>query len=283
MHLSVLYTPATPRWSELLHPLAPIQSLWRHRGLIGLLTLRDLRTRYRGSVLGIAWSLLTPLLLLAVYAFAFGLVLPARWPVTASSVPVPLILFCGVACFGFFAECLQRAPGLVVTQPQFVKKVVFPLEVLPVTLGVSAALHWVVHGALLLAALGVCGVGWSRQFLCLPVVLLPLLFLCLGAGWLLAAVGVFFRDTQNLIGPATTVLMFLSPVFYPLEQLPASWQLFLRCNPLTTILENVRRVLLWQQPPEWGWLLATTAVSFLFMALAFACFGRLKRAFADVV
>jgi lipopolysaccharide transport system permease protein len=279
----VLRAPVVPGWSELLHPTTWAACLWRQRGLIGLLTLRDIRTRYRGSVLGIAWALVTPLLMLVVYAFAFGLVFPARWPVGAEKVPVALTLFCGMAFFGLFAECLQRAPGLIVTQPQFVRKVVFPLEILPATLLGSALWHWSIHLILLLLALLIAGVGWSWQLLWLPLVLLPLLFLCLGIGWLLAALSVFFRDVQNLVGPAVTVLTFLSPVFYPLRQLPELWQTLLRCNPLTTILENARRLLLWQEPPEWDWLLAVTLGCFLFMSVSFACFGRLKRAFADAV
>jgi lipopolysaccharide transport system permease protein len=283
MGMIALRATAVPRWADLLHPGTLMACLWKHRGLIGLLTLRELRTRYRGSVLGIAWALVIPLLMLAVYAFAFGLVFPAKWPVTAGTIPVALTLFCGMAFFGLFAECLQRAPSLVASQPQFVKKVVFPLEILPATVLGSALLHWCVHGLLLLLALLLTGVSWSVQLLWLPLVLLPLVFLCLGVGWLLSAVGVFVRDVQNLVGPLATVLTFLSPVFYPLRQLPEAWQMLLRLNPLTTILENARRLLLWHEPPEWEWLLAVTLVTFLFMCVAYACFGRLKRAFADVV
>ena len=202
-------------------PLEMFVSAWRHRDLIGQMIHRDVTGRYRGSILGIVWSFFNPVLMLAVYTFVFSVVFKARWQVGSDNqTEFAIVLFAGMIVFGVFSECVNRAPGLILNNPNYVKKVVFPLEIMPwVSLG-SAFFHALVSlGVLLLFSLIVSQSCPWTVFL-LPAVLLPLALLVLGLGWFFSSLGVYLRDVGQTIGLVTTVLMFLSPVFYPVTAIP---------------------------------------------------------------
>ena len=266
-------------------PLAPLRAAWRHRHLIAQLTRREIEGRYRGSWLGAAWALMHPLLLLTVYTFVFGVVFQARWPGLAldDRGAFAAVLFCGMLTFGVFAECLQRAPGLVVGQPNLVKKVVFPLDVLPwVSLG-AALFHAGVGLAVLLAFRALTGGGLPPALVLLPALVGPLALLALAAGWLFGALGVFVRDVGQSVGLATTVLMFLSPVFYPASALPPAYQGWLWLNPLTALIEAVRQVVLWNEVPAAGPVLALWGGAAVAAWLAHAFFEACRQGFADVM
>ena len=270
--------PASPR--------AFLASAWTHRGLIGALTRREVIGRYHGSVLGLAWSFFNPLLMLVVYTFVFSEVLKVRWNAPGagdSRTDFAIILFAGLIVFGIFAECVNRAPTLVLSNPNYVKKVVFPLEILPwVALG-SALFHAVVSlAALLLVELWARhGLPWTA--LTLPLLLVPLVLFVMGLAWLLASLGVFLRDVGQVMGVVTTVLMFVSPVFYPISSLAPKYQQWLQWNPLTFVVEESRGVLIFGLAPDWarwGWMLAAS----LAVAWAgFAWFQKTRRGFADVM
>ena len=265
-------------------PHALFASLWNNRELIVQLTRREVLSRYRGSILGLAWSFFNPLLMLVVYTFVFSVIFKARWgPGDESKADFAIVLFVGLIIHGLFAECLNRAPGLILANVTYVKKVVFPLEILPWVAAGSALFHSAVSIAVLLAAQLVVqqALAWTIFFL--PIVLLPLLFATMGLAWFLSSIGVYMRVIGQTIGIFTTVLLFLSPVFYPVDVLPENYRILLLLNPLTFVIGDARRVLIWGQPPDWTGLMIYAAASFVVAWLGFGWFQRTRRGFADVV
>ena len=280
-----VYTPVAPSVLRFINPLGLLANLWRHRDLISQFTVREVLGRYRGSYVGILWNLLHPLLMLAIYMFVFGSVLQIKWSLgeVGTRWEGILNLLCGLTLFNIFGECLNRSPGLVVGNPSYVKKVVFPLEILPVCVLGAALLQALIMLALVvvLAFWRIEAVGWTAALF--PLVLAPLLFLSLGAGWFFAAAGAFFRDIAYAVQILTQILLFASAVFFPVERVPAKYQWVMLANPLAGVLENGRRMLLRGQQPEWAWLLGVTGFSFLFMLAGYVFFMKSKRAFGDVV
>lgn len=260
-------------------------SLWRNRELIMQLTRRDVLGRYRGSLLGLAWSFFNPLFMLAVYTFVFSVVFKARWGVGEpdSRMQFALILFAGVIVHSLLAEAINKAPGLILGHANYVKRVVFPLEILPwVVLG-SSLFHAVVSLAILLLAQTAFGGGVPVTAALLPLVLLPLLPMAMGFCWWLAATGVFIRDIAQVTGILTTVLMFLAPVFYPMSSLPEPLRPWLYLNPLTFIIEQARAVLFTGVQPDWTGLLLYFLMAMGVAALGFRWFQMSRKGFADVV
>ncbi|MBK1709918.1 ABC transporter permease [Marichromatium gracile] len=266
-------------------PSALPASLWRNRGLVLQLVRRDISSRYRGSWLGLAWSVLNPVLMLLVYSFVFSVVFKARWggPVEDGHAAFGLVLFAGLIVHALFSEVANRAPRLILDNVSYVKRVVFPLEVLPwVALG-SALFHMGISLVVLLAGQWLLTQSLPWTALLLPVVVAPLLLVTLGCGWFLAATGVYLRDIGQSIGLLTTVMLFLSPTFYPLSALPELGQTLLYLNPLTLVIEESRRVLLFGQLPHWGGLLVYSVISVMVAWGGFWWFQRARRGFADVV
>lgn len=259
-------------------------SLWRNRALVGMLAKRDALGRYRGSALGILWSFFNPLLMLAVYTFVFSGVFKARWAVGSGSTgEYALVLFAGLLIFTLFAECLTRAPSLILTNVNYVKKVAFPLEILPWVTFVSALFHLAIGlGVWLLFYVILFGTPPATAFM-LPVVLLPLALIVMGLAWFLAALGVYLRDVAQVVGIATSALIFLSPIFYPLSALPEKLRPILFLNPLTLAVEQTRGVLVWGQLPDGAAFGIFLAVGVVIASLGFAFFQKTRRGFADVL
>lgn len=261
------------------------KSLWRHRALIVQLTRREVLGRYKGSVLGMAWSFFNPVFMLAVYTFVFSVVFQARWGAGASEsrTQFAVVLFVGMIVHGLFAEVLNRSPGLVLANANYVKKVVFPLEILPVV-GMGAALFHsgVSLGVLLLAFWLFNGyVHWT--VLLAPLVMLPLVVLTLGLAWLFASMGVFLRDMGQTIAIATMVMMFLAPVFYPVTALPPEYRPWIMANPLTFIIEQMREVLIWGRLPHWSGLALYTLGAAAAAWAGYAWFQKTRKGFSDVL
>lgn len=259
---------------------------WRERRLIGQLVRREVLGRYRGSVVGLAWSLLHPLLMLAVYTFVFSVVFEAKWPGALGGegrLRFALLLFLGVVCHGLVAEAITRAPTLVIGNANYVKKVVFPLEVLAISLVGSAAFHAVISLLILLVAKAAWDGGLPPTVVWLPVVLAPLVLFALGFSWLFAALGVFLRDLQQLSGLVATLLMFLAPVFYPATALPEAYRGWLYANPITVAIEQGRVVLFSGQAPDAMLLGVYWLASAVVLCFGYWCFQRFRRGFADVL
>jgi lipopolysaccharide transport system permease protein len=278
-------TTSQPKSTAGLSPAAMVASFVRHRVLIGQVAKRDVASRYKGSYLGLLWSLITPLMMLAVYAFVFSVIFKSRWGTSAdqSKVDFALTLFCGLLVYNVFAETISRAPTLVTGNPGYVKKVVFPLETLPVAALFTALVNGGASVVILLIAWVAVHHSVSATIWLFPVTLLPLCLLSLGLAWFLSALGVFIRDIAHPVGVLVQVLLFMSGIFFPLSQLPPAYQSILKLNPLVTMLENVRRTLIWGQQPNWKWWLIAMAGSLVVMQVGYYWFMRSRKAFADVI
>ena len=257
--------------------------LWRHRSLAAELVKREFQGRYQGSFGGIAWSFAQPLFLLAVYTVAFGVILKARWGFGGGPAEYALMLFAGLIIFNAFSECLAKSPTLIVANPNLVKKVVFPLEILVWVVALTIIFHaliaiavWLVGYALLL------GVPKPTAFL-FPLVLVCFFPLLLGIGWLLSALGVMVRDVSQLTALISHALLFLTPIFYSVDAAPPVLQHLLMANPLTFVVEQLRLVLFIGQMPSFRGLATYFALSCLFAWAALAAFRKLRPNFSDML
>lgn len=259
-------------------------SFWRNRGLIRSLVHREVVGRYKGSMLGIVWSLITPVFMLAVYTFVFSIIFKARWNAGSDSkTEFALVLFAGLLVFNLFSECINRAPSLVLNNANYVKKVVFPLEVLPWVAMGSALFHFSVSFIVWLIAYFIL-VGIPQWTIVLsPLVVAPLIFFVMGMSWALASLGVFLRDVNQVVGIAVQILMFMTPIFYPASALPQHFQKAMYLNPLTPPIEMMRDVMYWGRVPSLQiWLLVSLA-SIAAAILGFAWFQKTRKGFADVL
>lgn len=250
------------------------------------LIARDITARYRGSVLGILWSLVTPLAMLAVYSLVFGSVLGTRWNGAAVDTGMKgfaIILFAGLIVFQLFADVITRAPTLVLSNVSYVKKVVFPLEILPVVALGSAIFHMGVSLAVLLAFMLTVEGHVPVTAGLLPAVLVPFSIMILGLGWFLASLGVYLRDASQVVGTVVTALMFLSPILFPSSALPEWIQPWLVLNPLTLPVEQTRNVLLWGNAPDWTALALYGICASAVAAAGVAWFQATRKGFADVL
>jgi lipopolysaccharide transport system permease protein len=266
-------------------PTEMFASLWRNRALIRSLVKREVVGRYKGSMLGIFWSLANPIFMLLVYTFVFSVVFKARWGAggSDSKTEFALVLFAGLIVFNLFAECISKAPGLILANTNYVKKVIFPLEVLPwVSMG-SAIFHFLVSlGVWVVAYLVLFGLPhW--HFLLLPLVLVPFVLFVMGLSWGLASLGVYLRDVGQIIGVVVTMLMFLSPIFYPASSLPPAYQALIFLNPLTAPIEMVRDLMYWGKLPSMILLGLYSVGAFGIAVLGFAWFQKTRKGFADVL
>jgi lipopolysaccharide transport system permease protein len=259
-------------------------SVWRNRSLVKALVQREVVGRYRGSFMGIFWSFFNPVFMLIIYTFVFSVVFKARWNAGSDSkTEFALVLFAGLIVFNLFAECFNRAPGLILANVNYVKKVVFPLEILPwVALG-SAMFHAMISlGVWIIAYIILFSVPHITVLL-LPLVVLPLLLLIIGLTLGLASLGVYLRDVSQFISIITTVLMFLSPIFYPASALPDKYRHLLLFNPLTTAIEQTRDVLFWGRVPDMTILSVYLFLAALIAWLGFVWFQKTRKGFADVL
>ena len=267
-----------------ISPKQLLVSIDINKALIASLVKRDILARYKGSALGLVWALLHPVFMMLVYTFVFSVVFKARWNAGSDSkTEFALVLFAGLLVYNFFAECVNKSPGLVVANSNYVKKVVFPLEILPLVLVGSALFH-----------LGISLVVWFVTYIVffgfpqltsmlIAIVLIPLVFLTMGLCWFFCSLGVYLRDIAQIIGILTTMLMFLSPIFYPASSLPTDYQFLFYWNPLTVVIETARDVLYWGKYPNWSVWLLQTMVSFAVACAGFAWFQKTRKGFADVL
>jgi lipopolysaccharide transport system permease protein len=270
---------------RLIDPLTPYRALGRHFALVAQMARRDIIGRYRGSFVGLLWSFFNPLLMLMIYTFVFGVIFKSRWNEQAGvgHFQFATILFAGLNMNSLFTECANRAPTLILENTNFVKKVVFPLETLAWSAIGSALFHLLISTmVLLIIEWMVSGsIPWT-------VVLFPLVVACFlpfvaGTIWLLASLGVFLRDLKQATGIITTALMFLAPIMYPKEIIPAQFRDWMYLNPLTLIVEASRDVLIWGRQPAWEMLAPYALFSAFFAWMAFAWFQRSRKGFADVL
>ncbi|WP_226505259.1 ABC transporter permease [Pseudomonas sp. MWU16-30317] len=262
-----------------------LRSMWVHRHLISQMTKREVIGRYKGSVMGILWSFASPILLLVIYTLVFSVVFKARWGTgePGSKSEFAILLFTGMIIHSLFAETLMRAPSLILQNVSYVKKVVFPLEILPVVAMGTSFFHAVVSAGVLLAAQFIVNgaVPWTAIFL--PAIVAPLIVLSLGIAWILASLGVYLRDVAHPIGLLMTLLLFASPVFYPISALPPDFQSWLMLNPLTFIIEQARGILIYGSLPDLRGLLVYSCIAISFAWVGYCWFQKTRKGFANVL
>jgi lipopolysaccharide transport system permease protein len=269
---------------RLIDPLIPYRALSRHFALVMQMARRDVVGRYRGSFVGLLWSFFNPLLMLMIYTFVFGIIFKSRWnDQVTGHFEFAVILFAGLNINSMFTECANRAPTLIVENTNFVKKVVFPLEILSwSTLG-SALFHLLVSTLVLLIISLFAKGSLPWTIVLFPIVIASFLPFVAGTIWLLASLGVFLRDLKQATGIITTALMFLAPILYPKEFIPEPYRDWMYLNPLTVIVEASQNVLVWGKPPSWLHLGIYSVSACLFAWFAFAWFERSRKGFADVL
>jgi lipopolysaccharide transport system permease protein len=261
-----------------------ILSIRKNGSLINVLIKREILGRYKGSLFGVLWSFMNPLLMLLIYTFVFSIVFKARWSGgSGSTAEFALILFAGLIIFNLFAECLNRSPGLILANVNYVKKVIFPLEILPIiSLGTAIFHAGVSYVVWLITYMFFYGLP-HPTVLFIPFVIIPLVFFILGITWIFSSLGVYIRDLTQIIGIFTTILMFLSPIFYPISALPERFQSYAKFNPLASIIEQTRKVLFWGDAPDFFQYLSCLAISILVAILGFIFFQKTRKGFADVI
>jgi lipopolysaccharide transport system permease protein len=274
---------------EALSPVTLVRNLWEYRELIKQFSIRETVARHKGTHLGIAWTVGQPLLTLAVFTLLFTSVFEVRWNTKLSGemkIDYALNFFAGFVLYAVFSETVGRAPGLILEKPNFVRKVVFPLEILPVAaLGASLVYALMGVGVLLVAALVLAG-HFSVTLWLFPLTLIPLAALTLGLSWFLCALGVFIRDIKHVVAVVLQLLFFVTPIMYPLDMVQeklGDWAWIMYLNPLTPILEDGRRTLLLGQPPHWLGLAISTLIGLFVMQAGYAWFRRSRQGFADVL
>jgi len=258
--------------------------LKQHFPLIFRMIKREVIGRYRGSFFGLLWSFITPIIMLSIYTFVFSFVFKARWGIESSDpYEFAVMLFSGLIVFNLFSESITRAPSLILNNVNYVKKVIFPLEILPwVSLG-SAVFHALISFLVLFLFLAILGHPFSLAMLWLPIILLPFLLLVMGLSWFLASLGVFVRDIGQVIGMLMTVFMFMCPIFYPLSALPESIAQYLYLNPLTLIVDQVRTVLITAGQPDWLKLGYYSLIAIFCAWSGWFWFIKTRKGFADVL
>lgn len=257
-----------------------------HSSLISQLTRRAIYERYRGSVLGILWTFLTPLMMLTIYTFVFGTIFKARWQVadgTGDTGEFAVILFAGLIVHGLFADVVLQAPNLITGNVNFVKKVIFPLQVLSVVSVASALFQTFISLIVLFLFMLFLTGTLPITLLWLPVILLPFLLMLLGFSWFFSALGVYLRDINQVLAPMVIAALFLSPTFFPLSAMPAAFRPYLYLNPITLIVEQARGVIIFGSTPDFMSLAVYTAVAIVVCGIGYFWFHKTRKGFADVL
>lgn len=262
-----------------------IHSIYKQRHLIHQMAKREILSKYRGSSLGLLWSVITPIVMLTIYTFLFSVVFKAKWNVggNESKYEFAIVLFAGLLTHAFLAEVLNKSPSLITSNVNYVKKVVFPLEIMAVINICVCIFNTLISVVVLLVAILIIKHSLPITALLLPIVLIPLIVLASGLSWLLASLGVYIRDIGQSITILTTILTFLSPIFYPASAVPVVLRPWLLLNPLTFIIEQVRNVLIWGAVPDFKGLAIYLLCSLIVCWAGYYWFQKTRKGFADVL
>lgn len=274
-----------PRYNQSISLIKLANTILINRNVISQLTIRESTGKYKGSIIGLGWSLFNPILMLSVYTFVFSVIFKSRWPESSnqSQFDYAIIMFVGIIIHGILSEVLNKSATLITSNVNYVKKVVFPLEVLPIISLGSALFHACISLLVLLVAYLLVNGELHITIFILPIIILPFLLLVLGLAWITSSLGVFIRDTNQAISIITLVTLFLAPVFYSVEAVPEKYRLLLEINPLTFIIEQARNVIIFGIQPNWIGLLIYSAASLCVFWLGYIWFQKTKKGFADVI
>lgn len=267
--------------ADLVNVPKTVATLIRYREAIRILTWRDFHARYRGSIFGILWAVVQPLLMMLAYTLVFSYFLKVRFGSSDSPTVFAVYLLCGLVPWNAFAEGINSACSLIRISPNLVKKVVFPVEVLPVNLTLVTMIQQLIGLGLLLMLVLVIGNGLTLWILLLPFFLLLQFMLQTGLSWLLASLSVFIPDFRQATSLFTLLLMFITPIFYPETLIPERFRFLVTLNPMAQIVGMYRRVLMEGLPPTLEQILWAGGMSLLFWMVGFVWFNRTKHAFPD--
>ncbi len=256
-----------------------MNSVFKHRYMLLHLIKRDVLLRYRGAYFGLLWIFLNPLIMLAIFTFVFSQIFQARWPIQTSDIPFALNLFCGLIAFNIFGETVSRAPVAIRSYPNYVKKIIFPVEILPLVPLGSSLIHGLFSTAILVGALAWTG-NLHISLLLFPFLLLPLIMIAIALTWFLAAWGVFIKDMSQIVPVFVQMLMFLSPVFYPAQAVPEALRSFYTLNPLSSVIEALRAAIAGVAIDWSSWSVALV-LGFLAFFLGYTFFNHSRDEFAD--
>lgn len=261
-----------------------LKTLYKNKYLLGQLVKREIQQRYQGSVLGILWSILVPVLMLIIYTFFFSEVFQAKWNIDVDDkYQFALVLFCGLSAFNLVSEVMSRSTGLIVMNTNYVKKVIFPLEILPIATVFSSLFNCVISYAILIVAKIIIYHNASSTLYMIFIPFIPLLILSGGLGLLISAISVYLKDVGNVISVLVTVLMYVSPIFFPLDSVPDNFKVMCEINPMTYIIENFRNVVLYGQGVNWNYFLVSCGIALGIYLIGKEVFMRAKEGFADVL
>ena len=278
-------SPKGESFAKFFNPFQIIIHLWQYRDLIIQLTRREVISRYKGSIIGLGWAVIHPLLMLSVYTYVFSIVFSSRWKHEPGEIDTPfvLILFIGLITFQIFSEAINSAPSLVLDNANYVKKVIFPLEILVVIKCLSTLINAFFSLAALIIGFLLLMHFLHWTILLLPIVWLPMIFFTMGCGYFLSSLGVFIRDLNSSISILTTMLFFLTPVFYSTHAVPEQFRFFYQINPIAIFINDSRRVMLWGLLPDWPSFFVGMTCSLFTLVLGFVFFMKSKKGFADVI
>ena len=276
------------RFLKLLNPISMIRDLYRHRELIHNLIKREIRSSYQGSFLGVLWTLILPLMMLLIYTYVFSVVFQAKWSTSGIIQQTPqgefaLILYAGLTPFTFFSTVITRAPSMVLSVPNYVKRVIFPLEILPIVVVGSALFSSLISVGLILIGSLFIYQTIPMTFWLLPLAYLPLTLITIGLAWFLASLGVYIRDVGQIVNVVVQILFFMSPIFYSADSVPEHLQFIVVLNPLSSIIDGFRRVMIFNQSLDWLTWAVVLVISICFAVLGYAWFIATKKGFADVL
>jgi lipopolysaccharide transport system permease protein len=267
-----------------ISPRAMFDSFLTNRSMIAMLIKRDILSRYRGSMFGIVWSLLLPLSMLIINTFVYSIIFKSKWSAEGeTTVAFALILFTGTLVFSLFSECMSRSCTLITSHTSYVKKVIFPIEILPFVLLGSAFFQLVVGFCmwLLFYFLSIGIPYWTAFYF--PLLLIPFIAFILGFSWFFSALGVYVRDIAHAMAVIVTIFMFMTPIFYPLSAVPPALRVCFYFNPLTFLVEQTRTVLIWGRVPSFSGLALYSLVGFASAWVGFIWFQKTRQGFADVI
>jgi lipopolysaccharide transport system permease protein len=267
-----------------LNPLNIFGNLWKHRELIRTFAKREVISKYKGSFLGSMWSFINPLLMLIVYTFVFSEIFNAKWNTASNSkVEFAIIIFCGLITFSIFGDVISRSPYLILGNANYVKKVVFPLEILPVVALGSAVINSLISLAILILCIGIFMhmVHWTLVFI--PLVLSPLMLLSVGLGWFLSSLGVYLRDIAQIVTVAVQALMLLSPIMYPATLIPKDLRFLYYLNPIGYVVEDMRKIIIWGELPDWNSLCIEVLIGLIVFYIGYVWFQKTRSGFSDVI
>ena len=270
---------------DLIDITGPIRAAASHRSLLWQFTKRNISVHYRGSMLGLVWSFVHPLMMLCVYTFVFSVVFKARWgtDINGGRGAFAIVMFCGMALYSSFSESISNCCRVVTDNPNLVKKVIFPLEILPLAQTLSTFILGLVWFILLFFGTIFIFGKLSFTMLLLPLILLPLFLFTLGVSYFVASFGVYVRDTSYMVQVILQILFFMTPIFYPIDAVPERFRWPLQLNPLTILIEEARKVFLYGKLPNWVFLGCAFLASVIVLQLGFVWFSKTKKGFADVL